>query len=122
MAAALRQAEHHVRVIANGASAWRELSEHPDAYDLLVIDLSLPGMDGAELVRRIRGAGSNQPILVVSGRLATGETDAFDRAAVEHVLPKPFTNEGFLAVVESCLAAKASDTPGSTRPSPGLPT
>jgi PAS domain S-box-containing protein len=63
------QAEHaHVEEAGNGEQALRALAQHPP--DLLVLDLLMPGMDGFELLRRLRNNRQNLhlPVLAVTGK------------------------------------------------------
>jgi len=72
---------------------------HPD---LVLLDLGLPGIDGVEVIRAIRG-WSEVPILVLSARhLATGKVEALDLGADDYVT-KPFGMDELLARVRAAL-------------------
>lgn len=90
---------------SDGLRAWDHLKSRPEAYDLLVLDVNMPGLDGLEVARRVRAAGYAGRILVVSGRVDPADTARFATAGVDAVLPKPFGLEAFLAAVRSALAA-----------------
>ena len=49
------------------ADALASVAEDPARYSLLVTDLTLPGMDGEELLRRIRGHSPDMPAIIASG-------------------------------------------------------
>jgi len=73
-----------------------------DKPDLIVLDLGLPDMDGAEVCRRIR-EGSSVPILVLSARGAEGDkVKALDAGADDYVT-KPFGTEELLARIRAAL-------------------
>jgi len=65
--------------------------------DLLVLDLGLPDLDGLEIIRRIRDAGSTVPIIVLSSRSdERGKVEALDLGADDYVT-KPFGIDELLA-------------------------
>lgn len=75
----------------------------PGAFDLVITDKTMPGMDGLELTREIKKRHPSQPVLMISGvelqyslpSPAEGGPDAF--------LAKPFTRAGILACLEQLL-------------------
>src|SRR5574337_2085025 len=62
--ASLRHGGHAVDHVAAGNLADAALRDHD--YDLLVLDLGLPALDGSEGLRRLRDRGSGMPVLVVT--------------------------------------------------------
>ena len=70
---------------------------------ILVLDLGLPDTDGFEVIRRIRGAGSTLPIIVLSSRAdETGKVQALDLGADDYVT-KPFGVDELLARLRAAL-------------------
>jgi len=59
-------------------------------YDLLVLDLMLPGLDGLEVLRRLRAASSQTPVLVLTSRDDKETTVAVLNAGADDYLTKPF--------------------------------
>src|SRR3954471_19013604 len=107
----LRSRGYEVEVMGTGAEAVKAAAEH--APDLIVLDLGLPDVEGAEVSRRIR-MHSKVPIVVLSAR--AGENDkvgALDIGADDYVT-KPFGPEELLARIRVALRrvhdADASDT------------
>ncbi len=85
----------------NGKSALDQLRRNH--VDLLILDLGLPDMDGAEIIGRIRQSGSAVPILVLSSRTdEQGKVDALDLGADDYVT-KPFGMDELLARVRAAL-------------------
>jgi len=66
LCASLRHGGHAVDHAAQGNLADAALRDHD--YDLLVLDLGLPALDGSEVLRRLRHRGTGMPVLVVTAR------------------------------------------------------
>ena len=74
-----------------------------DAPDVLILDLGLPGTDGFEIIRQVRGTGSAMPILVLSSRSdEAGKVEALDLGADDYVT-KPFGIDEFMARLRAAL-------------------
>ena len=105
LAASLRRAlafeGHRVRVASDGPAALDAVREA--SPDLVVLDRMLPGLDGLEVCRRIREAGDDVPILMLTARDAVGERVAGLDAGADDYLVKPFAYEELLARVRSLL-------------------
>jgi two-component system, OmpR family, alkaline phosphatase synthesis response regulator PhoP len=71
--------------------------------DLLVLDINLPGVDGFEVLRSLRSAGSTAPVLVLTAR--AGETDKVRglKLGADDYLTKPFGLSELLARIEALL-------------------
>jgi len=73
------------------------------AFDALVLDLGLPGIDGFEVIKRLREAGNAIPIVVLSARAdEAGKVRALDLGADDY-LTKPFGIEELLARIRAAL-------------------
>jgi two-component system KDP operon response regulator KdpE len=74
-----------------------------NAVDLVVLDLGLPGMDGFEVIRRVRETGSSVPIIVLSVRTdEAGKVRALDLGADDYI-SKPFGVDELLARIRAAL-------------------
>lgn len=70
-----------------------------ESFDLLILDLGLPGVDGHEVLREVRGRGERLPIIVLTARSGLDDTvGVLDGGADDHVA-KPFRFEELLARV-----------------------
>jgi DNA-binding response OmpR family regulator len=108
MAARGLRAEHYaVDVALTGESGWALASAND--YDLIVLDLGLPGIGGTELLRRIRGKNAKVPILVLTARDATAsKVECFEAGADDYVT-KPFAFAEFVVRVKALLRRGAAD-------------
>jgi two-component system, cell cycle sensor histidine kinase and response regulator CckA len=105
----LQQRGHRVTHIADGAAAWAEFCASPARYDLLLVDINLPGMSGVDLVARVRQAAYAGPIIVMSGRVAEKDLRMLERLRVNHVMPKPFSVQELTEAVNAHGASKAEN-------------
>jgi two-component system, OmpR family, phosphate regulon response regulator PhoB len=105
---------------ADGAAALAQIER--DRPDLVVLDLSLPGVGGLDVLRRVReadGTGTPLPVIVLSGR--SGETDriiGLDLGADDYLV-KPFS-PGELAARVRSLLRRSRPSAASVRPADGL--
>jgi two-component system OmpR family response regulator len=101
IAASLRQGGHAVDHVAAGNLADAALRDHD--YDLLVLDLGLPALDGSEVLQRLRSRGSGMPVLVVTARDGLGERIRVLDLGADDYLVKPFALAEFEARVRALL-------------------
>jgi two-component system OmpR family response regulator len=84
----LAGAGYQIDRLDSGSAADAALAAHD--YDLVILDLGLPGMDGLEVLRRLRHRGSRSPVLILTARDAVGDrVMGLDRGADDYLV-KPF--------------------------------
>ncbi len=92
---------YRVSEAEDGESALDAMRRNPP--DVLVLDLGLPKIDGFEVIRRLRAAGSAVPIVVLSSRDdERGKVEALDLGADDYIT-KPFGIEELLARIRTAL-------------------
>lgn len=74
-----------------------------DAFDLVVLDLMLPGIDGLEVCRRLRARSPRLPVLMLTARAAERDRVKGLAAGADDYLTKPFSLEEFLLRVQGML-------------------
>lgn len=85
LAISLRQSGYVIEVAADGQTAdrWLEAGE----FDLAILDLGLPGLDGSTVLQRLRARRQRTPVLVLSARMALEErVRALDLGADDYVV------------------------------------
>lgn len=102
-----------VRAVADGGDMSRHLAR--ERYDLMVLDLMLPGEDGLSICRRLRGGNENMPIIML-----TAKGDDIDRivgleVGADDYLPKPFNPRELVARIQAVLRRRPATAP------PGAP-
>ncbi len=83
------------------------------AYDALVLDVMLPDLDGFELCRRLREAGSFVPVIMLTARAAPEDRVAGLEAGADDYLVKPFALGELLARVRSMLRRREWERGGA---------
>jgi two-component system response regulator QseB len=94
---ALTRARYAVEWVRSGPLALAALEQQ--GFDAVVLDLGLPGMDGLEVLRRSRTAGSLTPVLILSARDSVVQRVAGLDAGADDYLVKPFGVDELLARV-----------------------
>lgn len=101
VARALRAERYAVDVADDGQQGW-ELADSYE-YDLVILDLMLPELSGAEVLKRIRRKNQRVPILVLTARDATEEKVHHFEAGADDYLTKPFALAELLMRVKALL-------------------
>ena len=86
-----------VTVVADGPSAYDYATT--GGFDLMVLDIGLPGMDGFEVLRRLRSEHNPIPVIVLTARDSVQDTVAGLEGGADDYMPKPFRFEELLARV-----------------------
>jgi two-component system, OmpR family, response regulator MprA len=92
---------YSVAIAASGSEALTRSLERPP--DLVVLDIMLPGLDGLEVAQRLRTAGDNVPILMLTARDAVADRVKGLETGADDYLVKPFAPEELVARVKALL-------------------
>lgn len=100
-----------VELLADGSRADLRL-QHAETLDVVVLDIGLPGLDGFELVRRLRARGSHLPVLLLTARDAIADRVRGLELGADDYLVKPFATAELVARLRALMRRNA--------PKPGL--
>ncbi|GAC1391107.1 MAG: response regulator transcription factor [Ktedonobacteraceae bacterium] len=92
---------YNVTIATSGDEALHKMLEH--APDLIVLDIMLPGVDGIEVVQRLRAAGDRVPVLLLTARATLADKVKGLEMGADDYLVKPFAPEELLARVKAML-------------------
>jgi DNA-binding response OmpR family regulator len=101
MERALRAERFAVDTALDGNSGW-QFSETYE-YDLIILDLMLPGLGGSEILRRVRAQNQEVPILILTAQEATEEKVRNFEAGADDYLTKPFAFAELIMRVKALL-------------------
>ena len=101
VAETLRQARYVVDLVHDGEETQFLGLNEP--YDLVILDLGLPKLDGMSVLRQWRQAGREMPVLILTARDTWREKVTGLRAGADDYLAKPFELEELLARVEALI-------------------
>jgi Response regulators consisting of a CheY-like receiver domain and a winged-helix DNA-binding domain len=90
LAKALRKDHYVVDCVYDGEDADHALKTQP--YALVILDLSLPGMGGMEVLRRLRARGATVPVLILTANASVPAASPASTAARTIILPSPSTS------------------------------
>jgi DNA-binding response OmpR family regulator len=92
-----------VTIVSNGAEAVAAVAR--EEFDIMLLDLTLPGLDGESVMRQVRAAGSSIPLVALSGRLLK---EAPQAGGFDAFLAKPFDFEELVTLILRVLDQRAS--------------
>ena len=93
----LRAEGHQTTVVPDGVAGLEEAMS--GLYDLLVLDIGLPGLDGFEVLDTLRSQGSRLPVIVLTARDSVTDTVSALEGGADDYMPKPFRFAELLARV-----------------------
>lgn len=102
---ALAASGYQTRIAADGDEAWF-LGDTED-FDLIILDLGLPRMDGLSVLKRWRAGGRHMPVLILTARGAWPERVEGIDAGADDYLAKPFQIEELMARVRALIRRSA---------------
>jgi DNA-binding response OmpR family regulator len=85
----LEQAAHVVAAVDNGTAALEHVRS--SGYDLMILDLMLPGLTGMQVLRTLRAEGHTLPVVVLTARTAEPDRVSAFRLGADDYVTKPFS-------------------------------
>jgi CheY-like chemotaxis protein len=90
---------HQTTLFTSGAEALSYLSNNPQV-DIVVSDLRMPSMDGAEVLKQVRHKHPSLPVVIMSGHATSNDRATLMALGARGVLSKPFSPTDLLALVD----------------------
>jgi two-component system copper resistance phosphate regulon response regulator CusR len=101
IARGLRAERFAIDVAHDGLSGWQMASSV--AYDLIILDLMLPGLSGTEVLKRLQQSDSTAAVLVLTARDSVGDKVAHLEAGADDYLTKPFAYAELIVRIKALL-------------------
>ena len=86
---------------ANGEEGLRAAAEHKP--DLIILDITMPQMDGIEMLTRLRATGDNTPVIMLTAEGGANSVQRASHLGVRDYIAKPFQNDALIEKVQKVL-------------------
>lgn len=100
-----------VDVVSDGKKALTRLSLHRNDYDVVVLDIMLPSMDGFEICKQAREWGITTPILILTARAETDMKIKLLQAGADDYMVKPFSFAELIARMRALMRRPSESLP-----------
>ena len=100
--------------VSNSGETALELLQNK-RYDLILMDINMPGIDGFQAVERIRSQGIQTPIIIISGRQEEIDTLYGLNIGADDYFTKPFSPITLTAKIKALIRRSRNDLPGSSQ-------
>ncbi len=115
----LGKAGYQVSVAANGREAVDLFEQNPSDYDLILMDVQMPVMDGFEATRELRRKGVVLPIIAMTANVMKGDRERCLDAGMNDYLPKPLKRETVFEVIDTWIIGDKDIDPPVARETEG---
>jgi DNA-binding NtrC family response regulator len=120
LSTALQSVGYDVVEAEDGEKALARLSSAGSGFDLALLDLQMPRMDGMELLARLRQLGSTVPVVILTAHGSIPEAVTAMKLGAIDFLTKPITPESLRRVVAEVIARHESSSPEPAPVAPSL--
>ena len=97
----LGQKNYEIETVKNGQEVLKSLSASP--FDLILLDIHMPKMDGMECAQEIRKSDQDIPIIAISGNANNYTMKDFKSVGINDYLPKPLNYDQMLEMVNNYI-------------------
>ncbi|MBO4911430.1 MAG: response regulator transcription factor [Butyrivibrio sp.] len=95
----LEKAKYSVDIVHNGNDAWNYISS--GSYEVIVLDIMMPGMNGLEVLTKMRREQISTPVLMLTAKSEIEDRVAGLEAGADDYLPKPFATSELIARIKA---------------------
>ena len=97
----LGQQNYVIETVKNGVEVMDKFNSEP--YDLILMDIHMPKMDGMECASEIRKTNADLPIIAITGNANNYSMEDFNAAGINDFLPKPLNYDEMLEMVNKYI-------------------
>ncbi len=98
------ESQYNLRFASDGQQAWDELAR--GSFDLILLDIKMPKLDGLEILRRMKEQARETPVLVLTAYQSIELAKEAVKLGALDYLPKPFEREQILRAIQDIVAKK----------------
>ncbi|MHA7814561.1 MAG: CHASE domain-containing protein [Phycisphaerales bacterium] len=98
----LRKIGYEIEIVSNGQEAIDRYREGGDRFDVILMDMQMPVLDGYSAARRLRELGCELPIIALTAHALQGSRAECLEAGCDEYVAKPIERELFYAAIDSC--------------------
>ena len=109
----LKRHGYEVATVADGEAALRRATE--SGWDLILLDVMLPGMDGFEICRELRRSGVKTPVIMLTAKTHEAEKVMGLELGADDYVTKPFSPRELRARIQAVLRRVSEDSQGTYR-------
>ncbi len=109
----LNRLGYNVIVATNGQDALDLFKDKPDSYDLVITDMTMPGMTGAELARELMAVRSDIPIIICTGYSQLITPEKANAIGIQEFVMKPFARHEIAETIRKVLDKNKSCPSGN---------
>ena len=105
-AALFRELGYEPQLACDGKSGLDIALKQQGEFDLILLDLMMPGLTGREVTQRLRADGCQTPIIIISGYAGEEDPEDLIKAGAQAYLPKPFRLKNIAQIVQNVVAPR----------------
>jgi len=109
----LQKLGYRVAAFTSPDEAFAAFQQHPDDYDLMFLDLTMPGMDGMELAQKVQQIRPELPMVLVTGLDSGASLVASAHATFRGIVTKPFTSLDLADALRKALQSRPKPAAGA---------
>jgi DNA-binding NtrC family response regulator len=92
-----------VTSVDDGSAGLNELKNNPNGFDLVLLDMLMPGVDGMVVLRQILCLNPRLPVIIMTGSVTESSANEIIQQGACNCIPKPFTPDELRAVVRKII-------------------
>ncbi len=105
----IRKGGYEIEIVSNGQEAVNRFAGNPDRFDLILMDMQMPELDGYDATRTLREMGCTIPIIALTAHALQGSRAECLDAGCDEYLSKPIDREKFYATLRAYIAQGRRD-------------
>jgi len=105
--------DYRVTAVSNGDEAVARLAQASDPPNLVIADVHMPGLNGYQVCRQVKGARPGTPVLLLVGTFEPFSKEEYAACGADGYLKKPFDSQELLRQVEELLRPAAAPAPAA---------